>query len=65
MKSYQNYKKDLKVKHIMYLVKKLTKFPKAVMTRLQCFDRTVWYLYGISVVKVCKIELLNTMLNIK
>ena len=35
------------------------------MMRLQCFDKIIWYPYGVSVEKVCKTELLNTMLNIK
>ena len=33
--------------------------------RLETFDRITLYLYGTSVEKVCKTELLNTVFNIK
>ena len=31
MKSYQNHNKDLKVKHIMYILKKITRLDQAAM----------------------------------
>ena len=31
MKSYQNHNKDLKVKHIMYILKKITRLDQAEM----------------------------------
>ena len=44
----------------MYIMKKLTRLQLAViMIRLQTFARTTSYIYGVSVTKVCKTELLS------
>ena len=64
MKPYYHYSKYLKVKHITYILKKLTKLSSNDDKRLQTSDKTSKYPYGTSAGKVCKTELLEC-LNIK
>ena len=61
MKSYWNYTKDLKVMCIIAYTEKINKISLSSNDdkKFQSFDRITSYLYGTSVGKVCKTELLR------
>ena len=66
MKPNYNHRKALKVRHIMYILKKLTKIAWSSNDdkRSQTFDRITSYPCSTNEGKVCKTELLE-YINIK
>ena len=59
IKSYYNDSKYLKVKHIMYILKKSIRLHKVVMMMKQTFDRITTRPYGTNAFKLCESEMLS------